>query len=144
MTHVAPLPCQWNSTKHRVTVSVPQKNLCVDDTGPGPTLTLLALAGFWNRFPTSLIYLNSVAPHLVVFYFSDRGDYRVLLQLSYHPIGARNKSSWFMVRACQLWAFTICLCPILKLVKYHTSLVSLLFITSQLDAAYSNPGSLYK
>ena len=91
MTHVAPLPCQWNSTKHRVTVSVPQKNLCVDDTGPGPTLTLLALAGFWNRFPTSLIYLNFVAPHLVVFYFSDRGDYRALLQLNYHPIGARTQ-----------------------------------------------------
>ena len=29
-----------------------RKILCVDDTEPGPTLTLFVLAGFWTRFPT--------------------------------------------------------------------------------------------
>ena len=55
-----------------------EKNLCVDDTRLGPTLTLFVLASFWNCFPTFLIYLNFFAPHLVIFYFFERGDHRVL------------------------------------------------------------------
>ena len=37
----------------------------------------VSFGGFWNRFPTFLIYLNFVAPLLVVFYFLEGGDYRV-------------------------------------------------------------------
>ena len=55
------------------------KNMCVDDTG-GPHIDAVRLGGFLE--PVSHIserHLNFVAPHLVVFYFFERGDYRVLL-----------------------------------------------------------------
>ena len=44
------------------------KNLCVDDTGPGPT----HFGGLRNRFPTFLIYLNFVTPLLSSFILGAR------------------------------------------------------------------------
>ena len=65
-------------------------------------LTLFVLAGFENRFLVFPVYLNFVAPLQWSFIFIVLVNYRVLLQLNQHPIGARkiNTTTVFFKRTC--------------------------------------------
>ena len=58
-----------------------KQNLCVDDTGPGPTLTLFVLAGFKPVFYIPEIFKFFQATFNPLSFFK-QGDYRVVLQLN--------------------------------------------------------------
>ena len=66
-----------------------RKKECVDTTQCTPiTLSLLVLAGFGTGFPDFLVFeIVAVLSSRLLFF--EWGDYRVLFQVNYHPIGAR-------------------------------------------------------
>ena len=56
--------------------------MCVDVTGLGPTLEPFVFSGFVTSFPHFPRYLNFDVPFLVVYYFFERSNYKVLLQFN--------------------------------------------------------------